>query len=121
MKDNMKKVISSLMLCAVAFALVLTLVSCGGPSGTYEGTFFDLKFHGNKVTVIVGDEELTGTYDIDEDDGKKTIEFDFIDEDEASDEEKYILGIIDSILGAELPFSDDGDTITIGFSTFEKK
>ena len=54
-------------------------------------------------------------------DGKKTIEFDFIDEDEASDEEKYILGIIDSILGAELPFSEDGDTITIGFLSFKKK
>ena len=117
----MKKTLSSILLCVLLVTLMLTLVSCGGPSGRYEGSFFDLKFRGNKVTVIVGDDELTGTYDIDKEDGKKTIEFDFIDEDEANDKEKYILGIIDAILGAELPFSEDGDTITIGFLSFKKK
>ena len=120
----MKKTLSALLLCALLVSVMLTLVSCGGLSGTYDGTLFDLKFKGDDVTVIIGDKELKGTYEIKEKDDNKTISFDFIDESNASEDEKYILGIIDSILGADLPFKEDGDKISIGKIlplTFTKK
>lgn len=117
----MKKTLSVLLLCALAVSMMLTLASCGGLSGTYDGTLFDLKFKGDKVTVLAGDKELSGTYEIKENDDKKTISFDFIDEDDASADEKYVLGIIDSLLGAELTFKEDGDKITIGILSFTKK
>ena len=117
----MKKTLSVLLLCALAVSMMLTLASCGGLSGTYDGMLFDLKFKGDDVTVIIGDKELKGSYEIKENDDKKTISFDFVDESKASADEKYILGIIDSILGADLPFKEDGDKITIGISSFTKK
>ena len=114
----MKRIISTILACALLVGVMLTLVSCGGLSGTYEGGLFDLKFKGESVTIIVGEgedkAELKGTYEIEEKDGKKTISFDFVDEDEATDEQKYILGIADSILGAKLGFEEDGDKIKIG-------
>lgn len=119
----MKRTLSALLACVLLVGMLFTLVSCGGLSGTYEGNLgFDLKFSGKKVTAIVGDKAISGTYEIEEDDGKKTISFDFIDEDEASEDEKYVLGIIDRILGAELSFKEEGDKITIGtIFTFKKK
>ena len=117
----MKKTLSVLLLCALAVSMMLTLASCGGLSGTYDGMLFDLKFKGDDVTVIIGDKELKGTYEIKEKDDNKTISFDFVDESKASEDEKYILGIIDSILGADLPFKEDGDKITLGISSFTKK
>ena len=120
----MKKTISSILLCALILSVMLTLVSCGGLSGTYHGTLFDIKFSGSTATVIVGEQELSGTYEINEKDGNKTISFDFIDESQATDDEKYVLGIIDSILGADLPFKEEGDKISIGKIlplTFTKK
>ena len=117
----MKKTLSVLLLCALAVSMMLTLASCGGLSGTYDGKLFDLKFKGDDVTVLIGDKELKGTYEIKEKDDEKTISFDFIDESKASEDEKYILGIIDSFLGADLPFKEDGDKITIGISSFTKK
>jgi hypothetical protein len=100
---------------------MLVLVSCGGLSGTYEGMLFDLKFKGDNVTVIADDHELKGTYEIEEKDGKKTISFDFVDEDEATDDQKYVLNLLDALLGGKVNFKEDGDTITIGFSKFTKK
>ena len=117
----MKKSLSAILVCALIISLMLTLVSCGGLSGTYDGTLYDLKFSGSKVTVIVGDKELDGTYEIKENDGKKTISFDFVDEKNATDDQKYVLGIIDSILGADLPFSEEGDKITIAYLFSFKK
>ncbi len=120
----MKKTLSVLLLCALAVSMMLTLASCGGLSGTYDGTLFDLKFKGDKVTVLVADKELSGTYEINEKDDKKTISFDFVDESEATEDEKYILGVIDSILGADLPFDEADGKITIGKIvplTFTKK
>lgn len=120
----MKKTLSALLLCAIVMSLMLTLVSCGGLSGTYDGTLFDLKFKGDSVTVLVGDKELKGTYEIKEKDDEKTISFDFVDESKATDEEKQVLDVIDAILGADLPFKEDGDKISIGKIlplTFTKK
>jgi hypothetical protein len=119
----MKKVVSTVLVCVLLIGVMLTLVSCGKQlSGTYKGLLgFDLKFSGNKVTAIVGDKELTGTYEIEEKDDKMTISFDFVDEKDASDDEAYVLGIIDKILGAPLSFKEDGKKITIGFLVFEKK
>ena len=118
----MKKSLSAILICALITGLMLTLVSCGGLSGTYDGALYDLKFSGSRVTAIVGENELDGTYEIKEKDGKKTISFDFVDEKNASEEQKYVLGIIDSILKADLPFSEEGDNITIGYlMTFTKK
>ena len=117
----MKKTISSILLCALILGVMLTLVSCGGLSGTYDGTLFDLKFKGDSVTILVGDKELKGTYEIKENDDKKTIAFDFVDESEATGDEKYVLNIIDAILGADVPFKEDGDKITIGVLSFTKK
>jgi hypothetical protein len=120
----MKKIISTTLLVALALTMVFTLVSCGGLSGTYEGALFDLKFSGSKVTVIAGENELKGTYEIEEEDGNKTITFDFVDEDEATEDEKEVLELIDAILGQKLAFAEDGDTIKIGKIiplTFKKK
>lgn len=112
----MKKVLSVVLVCMLLVGTMLSLVSCGNSlSGTYEGLLFDLKFKGSKVTIIVDDEEvLTGTYEIKEEDDKQTISFDFVDEDDATEDEKKVLKIIDSILGADLPFEKEDDTIKIG-------
>lgn len=110
-----------ILACAVLIGAMLVLVSCGGLSGTYDGTLFDLKFKGDSVTVIAGEHQLKGTYEIEEDDGKKTISFDFVDEDEASDDQKYVLGLLDALLNGKIAFKEEGDTITIGFSKFTKK
>jgi hypothetical protein len=122
----MKKFLSAVLVCVLLVGTMFTLVSCGNSlSGTYEGLLFDLKFKGSKVTIIVDDEEvLTGTYEIKEEDDKKTISFDFVDEDDATEDEKKVLKIIDAILGADLPFEENGKTIEIGKilkSKFTKK
>lgn len=122
----MKKFLSAVLVCVLLVGTMFTLVSCGNSlSGTYEGLLFDLKFKGSKVTIIVDDEEvLTGTYEIKEEDDKKTISFDFVDEDDATEDEKKVLKIIDAILGVDLPFEENGKTIEIGKilkSKFTKK
>lgn len=117
----MKRTLSMILACAILVGTMLVLVSCGGLSGTYEGMLFDLKFKGDSVTVIAGEHELKGTYEIEEKDGKKTISFDFVDEDEATDDQKVVLDILDDLFDEKLPFKEDGDTITIGFSKFTKK
>lgn len=122
----MKKFLSAILVCVLLVGTIFTLVSCGNSlSGTYEGLLFDLKFKGSKVTIIIKDEEvLTGTYEIEEKDDKKTISFDFVDEDDATEDEKKVLKIIDGILDADLLFEEDGDTIKIGKilpATFKKK
>ncbi|MBE6645814.1 MAG: hypothetical protein E7612_10660 [Ruminococcaceae bacterium] len=117
----MKKTLSVVLLCVIAVSVMLTLVSCGGLSGTYDGPLFDIKFKGDKATIIAGDKELTGTYEIKEKDDKKTISFDFVDASEASEDEKYVLGVIDSLLKADLYFKEDGKQITIGVFKFTKK
>ena len=114
----MKRTLSLILAIAMLACVALTLVSCG-LSGTYEGTLFDLKFSGSKVTIIVGDgenaKELQGTYEITEnDDGKQYIAFDFIDEEEADDDQKSVLKVADAILGSKLPFSEEDGTIKIG-------
>jgi hypothetical protein len=114
----MKRIISTFLAFALLVGVMLTLVSCGGLSGTYEGQLFDLKFKGESVSIVVGEgedkAELKGTYEIEEKDGKKTISFDFVDEDEANEEQRYILGIADAILGGKVGFEEDGDKIKIG-------
>ena len=122
----MKKLLSAVLVCLLLVGTMLSLVSCGNSlSGTYEGLLFDLKFKGSKVTIIVNDEEvLTGTYEIEKENDKMTISFDFVDEDEATEDEKKVLDIIDAILDSDLPFEKDGDTIKIGRiikSSFTKK
>ena len=122
----MKRIISTILACALLVGVIFTLVSCGGLSGTYEGTLFDLKFKGDNVTIIVGEgdnkSELKGTYEIEENDGKKTISFDFVDEDEADEDEKQILEIADAILGGKVSFEEEDDTIKIAkIFTFKKK
>ena len=122
----MKKLLSAVLVCLLLVGTMLSLVSCGNSlSGTYEGLLFDLKFKGSKVTIIVNDEEvLTGTYEIEKENDKMTISFDFVDEDEATDAEKEVLELIDAILGQKLAFTEDGDTIKIGKIiplTFKKK
>ena len=102
---------------------IFSLVSCGNNlSGTYEGLLFDLKFKGSKVTIIVKDEEvLTGTYEIEGKDDDMTISFDFIDEEEAEDDEAYVLGIIDKVLSGKMPYSEEDGTITIGSGLLASK
>ena len=113
----MKRIISALLACVLLVGAMFTLVSCGNTlSGTYEGTFYDLKFKGDKVSVIVkGEVLLTGTYEIEEDDdGDKTISFDFVDEDKADEDEKEALKLLDSLLDGDIAFEEDGDTIKLG-------
>lgn len=122
--SQMKRVLSVILAVAVLACVALTLVSCG-PSGTYEGTLFDLKFSGSSVTVIVGDgddaKELKGTYEITEEDEKQYISFDFIDEEEAEEDEAYVLGIIDKVLSGKMAYSEEDGTITIGSGLFASK
>ena len=111
----MKRIISSALVCVLLLGVMFTLVSCGGLSGTYEGKLFDLKFSGNKVTVIAGDKELAGTYEIEkDDDGNKKISFDFVDEKDAKEDEKYILGLIDSLLSGSIPMSEKDGVLKLG-------
>lgn len=112
----MKRIISSVLVCVLLLGVMFTLVSCGGGlSGTYEGKLFDLKFSGNKVTVIAGDKELAGTYEIEkDDDGNKKITFDFVDEKDAEADEKYILGLIDSLLSGSIPMSEKDGVLKLG-------
>ncbi len=115
----MKKFISALLVCVLLVGAMFTLVSCGNTlSGTYDGGIlgFDLKFKGSKVIILVDDEEvLTGTYEIKEEDEKKKINFDFIDEDEANEDEKKILDKIEKILDTDLSFEKGEDSITIAY------
>ena len=121
----MKKTISAILTVAMLACVVFTLVSCGGLSGTYEGTVFDLKFKGDNVTIIVGegDDEMTvkGTYKITEENDKKYISFDFVDEDEATEEQAYVLGIANAILSGKMAFAEEGKTITLGSGLFASK
>ena len=117
----MKKILSAVLVLTLILGTVFTLVSCG-LSGTYEGKLFDLKFSGSNVTVIAGDNKLKGTYEIDkDDDGNKTISFDFIDEDEANSDEKYVLNLLDALLGGEISMSEKDGELKIGYLTFKKK
>ena len=118
----MKKSLSAILICTLIIGLMLTLVSCGGAlSGTYEGLLYDLEFKGSDVIVKFGDYKLDGTYEIKEQDGKKTISFDFIDESKATEEQRLVLDVIDSILGVDLPFTEEGNKITIAYLPFTKK
>ncbi len=124
----MKRTLSLILAVAMLACVVLTLVSCGGLSGTYEFQTIgnlgahDLKFSGSKVTVIIGDNELEGTYEITEDEeGNKKISFDFIDEDDATEDQKKVLKVVDAILGNPLSLTEKDDTIKIGLSTYKKK
>ena len=121
---KMKRALSVILAVAMLACIVLTLVSCG-LSGTYEGKLFDLKFKGDTVTIIVGDgenaKELKGTYEITEEDDKKYISFDFIDEDEANEDQKAVLGVIDSILSGKIAFSESDGTITLGSGILASK
>ncbi len=120
----MKRVLSVILAVAMLACVALTLVSCG-LSGTYEGKLFDLKFSGSNVTVIVGEgdnaKELKGTYEITEDGDKQYISFDFIDEEEADEDQAYILGIIDKVLSGKMAFSEEDGTITIGSGILASK
>ena len=120
----MKRIVSMILAVAMLACVALTLVSCG-PSGTYEGALFDLKFSGSKVTVIVGEgedaKELKGAYEITEEDDKQYISFDFIDEEEAEGDDAYVLGIIDKVLSGKLAFSEEDGTITIGSGLLASK
>lgn len=111
----MKKTLTAIAALMLIVGVMLSLVSCGGLSGTYDGTLFDLKFKGEKVTVIAGEYELDGTYKLEkDDDGNKYITFDFIDEDKADEEQKQVLKIVDALLSAKLPYSESDGTLTIG-------
>lgn len=106
----MKKTLSVILVCVLMLGVLASLVSCGGLSGTYEGTLCTLKFSGSKVTVSIGEDSVEGTYKITEkDNGSKTISFDFVE----SDEDDKVLATIDKLLQGEVPFEKDGDVITI--------
>ena len=122
----MKRTLSVILAVLVLASVMLTLVSCGGPSGTYDGALFDLKFKGDNATVIVGEgdnaKELKGTYEITEnDDGKQYISFDFIDESEATDDQKAVLDVIEKIIGTKVTYEETDDGIKIGLFSFKKK
>ena len=120
----MKRTLSLILAVAMLMCVVLTLVSCGGLSGTYESSLgtHELKFSGSKVTVIMGENELEGSYEITEDEeGNKKISFDFIDEEDATEDQKKVLKVIDAILGNPLKLTEKDDAIVIGIFTYKKK
>ncbi|MBO7303906.1 MAG: hypothetical protein J6V09_01615 [Clostridia bacterium] len=120
----MKKIISAILAVTLVICLALTLTSCSEKlSGTYEGALFSLKFKGSKVSVVIdGESVLTGTYEIEKEDGKKTIEFDFVDEDDANEDEQYVLNIIAAITSGKLNFEKTENGIKIGsFLNLKKK
>ena len=118
----MKKIITLMLSAVLIVGMMFTLVSCGNKlSGLYEGTLIDLEFSGSKVVASLGDEKLEGTYKIEkDDDGKKTISFDFVD---TSEESSSLEKAIDDLLKGKLPFSEseDGKTITIGSGVLAPK
>ena len=102
----MKKIISTILVCALLVASIFTVASCDllgkNISGTYEGSVevnvlvtkvsltLTYEFKGNEVTVkstasasglgSVSSESVTATYEIGEDeDGNKTITFNYGD------------------------------------------
>ena len=119
----MKRIISFLLLCSVLVFSAFSLSSCDGDSlsGTYEGNLCTLKFKGERVTAIIGDNELIGEYDIDTDNGEKNISLEFVDWDEATTSQKELLNVISGILYDDMPFVEDGNTIKIGMFSFTKK
>ncbi len=119
----MKKLISALLLLTLLICSPFALSSCGEDrlSGTYEGNLCTLKFKGERVTAIIGDNELIGEYDIDTDHGEKNITLEFVDFDEATTTQKQLLDVISGILYDDMPFVKDGNTIKIGVFTFVKK
>ena len=98
----MKKIISTVLACMILVGAIFTLASCGNTlSGTYAGEVNVLvakykvtyEFKGNDVTVTsklssslgsIESNPIEGTYVIGEDeDGKKTITFDYSGDEEA--------------------------------------
>ena len=119
----MRKLISIFVLLALLVCSPFALSSCGEDrlSGTYEGNLCTLKFKGERVTAVIGENELIGEYDIDTDHGEKNITLDFVDWDEATTKQKELLNAISGILYEDMTFAESGDTITIGSFTFTKK
>ena len=114
----MKKTLSAIVLCAILVGCMLVFASCGGPlSGTYKGDVFNLKFSGDdEVTVSFYNMNATvqGTYKITEkNDGTKTISFDFIENNENT-EQSTAMKLLDIFLSPNLPIVEDGDTLKIG-------
>ena len=119
----MKKIVSALLLLALLVCSPFVLSSCGEDSlsGTYEGNLCTLKFKGERVTAVVGSSEIYGEYEIDYENGEKTISLDFVDYAEATETQKQLLNVISGILYEDIPFTENGNTITIGLFTFTKK
>lgn len=108
----MKKILSLALVCVMLVGSMFALVSCAKTlSGTYEGLLCDLTFDGSDVTATVGSNSVSGTYEIKEkDDGSMTISFDFVEE---GDEDKGVIKAIDAILGTDVSFKEEDNTITI--------
>ena len=82
----MKKILSTLLVCALLIGCVLTLASCGKMfAGTYERDFiiyeasYEFKIGGKVILTLdppVGDDVVyVGTYTINEDNDEITFEF----------------------------------------------
>ena len=121
----MKKALKLTALCLVLVMTVLTLASCGAPSGKYTASYFlggkvTLDFTEEDVTVLIADPILgtelfkkTTTYTIEDD--KITIDFE-----EKEDTDSDVAQAIIAVLREPVPYAKAEEGIKINKVTFTK-
>ena len=71
----MKKIISTILVCVLLVGSLFTLASCGGLSGTYEGTILSLTFSGSEVAINLkggeAEDAIKASYEIKKEDDKE--------------------------------------------------
>lgn len=126
----MKKTVRILAVALVVVMLAAVLVSCG-PSGSYGGDGYTIKFSGSKATVTwkgaLSTYTISGSFKMGKDDeGNKTITF----KDMKADETDSILGdaavaVAVAAFEGEHTYNagkdDDGSYIEIGGARYYKK
>ena len=111
----------------VAIMICFAFVSCDKPSGVYESEVYTLKFEGENVTLSWksgnATYELKGTYEIEETDAGKTIEFDWEESDDILVELQS--AVAKAVFSGKLVYvqgnDDNGSYIEIGKTKFYKK
>lgn len=111
----------------VSIMICFAFVSCDKPSGIYESEAYTLNFDGDNVTLSWksgnATYELDGTFEIEETDEGKTIEFDWEESEDAISGLQS--AVAKALFSGKLTYvqgsDDNGSYIEIGKTKFYKK
>ena len=109
-----KTFIKVLALALVAVMACVILVSCGGPSGKYEGKTYTLEFKGSDVTVswkgVFDSYSMTGSFEMGKDEnGKETISFTWPEGESYLEDAAYLAP--KGIFGKNLSYNKGSDNV----------